>query len=196
MCFCRAVEQSPKEGSIFKKDLEKSIRTDPLVQVRVRPQRCARRTPIFLPPSSLCSFLSHPPHSLLSLLTHHTPPLPSHPPHSPLSLLTHHTPPSPFSRSHQLNKAQRELIWKFRMHCSTIPEALPKFLRCVDWADLDQVCEVHRLIKIWRPITLEVALELLDYHIADEKVRSLAVKRLEKLDNDELLCYLLQLVQV
>ena len=82
------------------------------------------------------------------------------------------------------------------MHCSTIPEALPKFLRCVDWADLDQVTEVHRLIKIWRPITLEVALELLDYHIADEKVRSLAVKRLEKLDNDELLCFLLQMVQV
>lgn len=125
-------------------------------------------------PSSLCSCPSHPPHFSL----------------------THHTSPSPFSLSHQLDKAQRELIWKFRVHCSTIPEALPKFLRCVDWADLDQVTEVHRLIRIWRPITLEVALELLDYHIADEKVRSLAVKRLEKLDNDELLCFLLQLVQV
>jgi len=66
----------------------------------------------------------------------------------------------------------------------------------VDWADLDQVCEVHRLLKIWRPITLEVALELLDYHFADEKVRSLAVRRLEKLSIGEVLCFLLQLIQV
>jgi len=43
---------------------------------------------------------------------------------------------------------------------------------------------------------MEVALELLDYHYADEKVRSLAVKRLEKLANDELQNFLLQLVQV
>lgn len=96
----------------------------------------------------------------------------------------------------QLDRAQKELIWKFRSYCSTIPEALPKLLRCVDWADLEQVCEVHRLLDVWRPITLDVALELLDYHFADEKVRSLAVRRLEKLSNNELQNFLLQLVQV
>ena len=96
----------------------------------------------------------------------------------------------------QLDKPQKELIWKFRTYCSTIPEALPKLLRCVDWADLEQVCEVHRLLDVWRPITLDVALELLDYHFADEKVRSLAVRRLEKLANNELQNFLLQLVQV
>ena len=53
-----------------------------------------------------------------------------------------------------------------------------------------------RLLKVWRPITLEVSLELLDYHFADDKVRSLAVRQLETLTNDELLCYLLQLIQV
>ena len=42
----------------------------------------------------------------------------------------------------------------------------------------------------------QVALQLLDYHYADEKVRSLAVKRLSKLTNDELLVYFLQLIQV
>ena len=66
----------------------------------------------------------------------------------------------------------------------------------MDWADLEQVCEVHRLLDVWRPITLDVALELLDYHFADEKVRSLAVRRLEKLANNELQNFLLQLVQV
>ena len=41
-----------------------------------------------------------------------------------------------------------------------------------------------------------MALELLDYHFADDKVRSLAVERLEKLSNEELLVFLLQLMQV
>ena len=61
-----------------------------------------------------------------------------------------------FSPSSQLTKAQWELLWK--EHCSTIPEALPKFLQCVDWASLEQVQEAHRLLKIWRPITMEVCL--------------------------------------
>lgn len=55
---------------------------------------------------------------------------------------------------------------------------------------------MHHLLTIWQPITLEVALELLDYHFADEKVRSLAVCRLETLSNEELKDFLLQLVQV
>ena len=38
-----------------------------------------------------------------------------------------------------LDKSQRELIWKFRTHCSTVPEALPKLLRCVNWANLEDV---------------------------------------------------------
>ena len=95
-----------------------------------------------------------------------------------------------------LTQPQKELLWKFRKYCSTIPEALPKLLRCVQWGNLEQVIEVHQLIRIWQPITLEVALELLDYHFGDEKVRSLAVKRLEKLSNGELKSFLLQLVQV
>ena len=95
-----------------------------------------------------------------------------------------------------LTTPQRELLWKLRQYCSTIPEALPKLLRCVRWGNLEQVTEVHRLLKTWRPITLEVALELLDYHFADEKVRALAVRRLEKLSNGEVQSFLLQLVQV
>ncbi|KAL5517410.1 hypothetical protein EMCRGX_G002951 [Ephydatia muelleri] len=95
-----------------------------------------------------------------------------------------------------LTKAQAELIWKFREHCATIPEALPKFLQCVEWANLEQVQEAHRLLKIWRPITMEVALELLDYHFADDQVRSLAVKRLSMQSKEVLLSILLQLIQV
>ena len=59
-----------------------------------------------------------------------------------------------------------------------------------------QVSEVHRLLKVWYPITMEVGLELLDYHYADEKVRTLAVRRIAKISNSELKNFLLQLVQV
>lgn len=59
-----------------------------------------------------------------------------------------------------------------------------------------QVSEVHKLLKVWYPITMEVALELLDYHYADEKVRTLAVKRIASISNCELKNFLLQLVQV
>ena len=64
---------------------------------------------------------------------------------------------------------------------------------CVCVCDIISLC---RLLKLWRPITLDVALELLDYHYADERVRSLAVRRLEKLSNEELMLFLLQLTQV
>ena len=44
---------------------------------------------------------------------------------------------------------------------------------------------------------MQVAMELLDYHYADEKVRTMAVEAVEKLlNNDELGSFLLQLVQV
>ena len=122
--------------------------------------------------------------------------------------------------SQQLTKAQKELVWGCRSYCFRVPEALPKLLRSINWADLAQVSDVHRyihntslslshtythihihtvlyrLLGVWEPITLEVALELLDYHFADERVRTLAVHRLEKLSNEELILFLLQLTQV
>lgn len=45
-------------------------------------------------------------------------------------------------------------------------------------------------------VSVQTTLELLDYHYSDEKVRSMAVKRLEALEDDELVEILLQLVQV
>ena len=54
----------------------------------------------------------------------------------------------------------------------------------------------HIVLCVCLCVWTQVALELLDYHFADEKVRSLAVRRLEKLTNDEVLIFLLQLIQV
>nr|XP_057907117.1 phosphatidylinositol 4,5-bisphosphate 3-kinase catalytic subunit gamma isoform [Doryrhamphus excisus] len=74
---------------------------------------------------------------------------------------------------------------------------LPKFLRTVDWMNSRVVEDVHWLVANWDPVELDVtvALELLSMDFADEAVRRLAVQRLESLSNDDVLKYLLQLVQ-
>ncbi|XP_036389297.1 phosphatidylinositol 4,5-bisphosphate 3-kinase catalytic subunit gamma isoform [Megalops cyprinoides] len=74
---------------------------------------------------------------------------------------------------------------------------LPQFLRAVNWLKFEDVQDVHWLLRNWDPSDLDVpvALELLSVDFADEQVRKLAVQRLENLSNDEVLKYLLQLVQ-
>ncbi|XP_065178574.1 phosphatidylinositol 4,5-bisphosphate 3-kinase catalytic subunit gamma isoform-like isoform X2 [Sycon ciliatum] len=94
-----------------------------------------------------------------------------------------------------LTKEDKDLLWNCRDICKKRPEALPRFLLSLNWADKGHVLEMHRLLRSWEKPTIEVALQLLDYHFADESVRCLAVSRLEKLEKDELLTFLLQLVQ-
>lgn len=75
---------------------------------------------------------------------------------------------------------------------------LPHFLRSVEWLKRNVVEDVHWLLEHLVPEELElsVALELLSFDFIDESVRRLVVQRLESLPNDEVLKYLLQLVQV
>lgn len=58
--------------------------------------------------------------------------------------------------------------------------------------------DVHWLLGNWDPgeVDITVALELLSMDFADVTVRRIAVQRLESLSNDDVLKYLLQLVQV
>ena len=102
------------------------------------------------------------------------------------------------AREHFTNLTYNEktLILKFSYYCSQIPNALPKYLFCINWSNPESVDECHYLIKRWCPITLEIALTLLDHRFADLEVRKLAVTYLEGLENDELQLYLLQLIQV
>ncbi|XP_062522245.1 phosphatidylinositol 4,5-bisphosphate 3-kinase catalytic subunit gamma isoform-like isoform X2 [Corticium candelabrum] len=98
----------------------------------------------------------------------------------------------------KLDDTERDLVEAYRHYLSkNYPEALPKYLLSVKWWDVHCVLEARHLVGNWvGPMSLEVALQLLDYQIADEDVRQLGVKRLEVLQNDELELYLLQLVQV
>lgn len=77
-------------------------------------------------------------------------------------------------------------------------EIFPQHLHNVDWMSCRVVEDVHRLLENLDPRSLDVtvALELLSIDFADVLVRRLAVKKLKSLSNEDVLKYLLQLVQV
>ncbi|XP_030589873.1 phosphatidylinositol 4,5-bisphosphate 3-kinase catalytic subunit gamma isoform-like [Archocentrus centrarchus] len=86
---------------------------------------------------------------------------------------------------------------RFREESIRYSSSLPHYLRSVDWMSRRVVEDVHWLLGNWNPeeLDLTVALELLSMDYADEIARRLAVQRLESLSNDDVLKYLLQLVQ-
>uniref|UniRef100_A0A3Q2D4W3 Phosphatidylinositol 4,5-bisphosphate 3-kinase catalytic subunit gamma isoform-like n=1 Tax=Cyprinodon variegatus TaxID=28743 RepID=A0A3Q2D4W3_CYPVA len=86
---------------------------------------------------------------------------------------------------------------RFREESVQYASNLPHFLRDINWLDRKMVEDVHWLLGLWDPgeLDVHVALELLSTDFPDEIVRKLAVRRLEALPNDDVLKYLLQLVQ-
>ncbi|EGC32235.1 phosphatidylinositol 3-kinase [Dictyostelium purpureum] len=90
------------------------------------------------------------------------------------------------------------LIWRFRYYLTTNKKALTKFLRCVEWSESHQKNEALSIIPKWEPIDIADSLELLSSaftHQNTTNVRRYAVDILRKADDEELLYYLLQLVQ-
>uniref|UniRef100_A0A8D0CIF8 Phosphatidylinositol 4,5-bisphosphate 3-kinase catalytic subunit gamma isoform n=1 Tax=Scleropages formosus TaxID=113540 RepID=A0A8D0CIF8_SCLFO len=99
-----------------------------------------------------------------------------------------------------LSPEDKELLWHFRQECLRIPRAYPKFLSSVKWGSQEAVLITHQLLarsSSWNqsPLDVGLAMQLLDCHFSDAMVRSLAVRKLEKLCDDDVLRYLLQLVQ-
>lgn len=102
---------------------------------------------------------------------------------------------------HPLTPEDQELMWHFRYEVMKHPEAYPKLLNSVKWGDQDMVAKTYQLLnkrEAWDDCSLDVGLtiQLLDCNFSDENVRAMAVQKLECLQNDEVLHYLLQLVQV
>ncbi|XP_069499380.1 phosphatidylinositol 4,5-bisphosphate 3-kinase catalytic subunit gamma isoform-like [Ambystoma mexicanum] len=85
----------------------------------------------------------------------------------------------------------------FKEQCANYGRNLPKYLCQIQWGDMETVQDLHWLLDHWDPQSLDIAiaLELLSINFADKNVRSMSVKRLEALSTEELLRYLLQLVQ-
>ncbi|KAH9815597.1 kinase-like domain-containing protein [Melampsora americana] len=97
-----------------------------------------------------------------------------------------------------LTRDERDLVWRFRFFLSHDKRALTKFLKSVVWSDKGEVRQaIGDLLPIWSDISLGDALELLgpseDYR--DPRVKRFAVQQLSRADDDELVLYLLQLVQ-
>lgn len=90
---------------------------------------------------------------------------------------------------------EQDLIWKFRFHLSTDRHALVVFLRCINWETATEVRQALALLEKWDPMDSSDALALLSPDFTQPALRKYAIARLQMSSDDELLLYLLQLVQ-
>jgi phosphatidylinositol 3-kinase len=100
-----------------------------------------------------------------------------------------------YSPTHILTPEEKDLVWKFRHHLTRDKRALTKFVKSVNWQDPNEPREAVQILAKWTEIDVDDALELLGPTFDNAAVRAYAVNRLRKSDDDELLLYLLQLVQ-
>ncbi|KAL1409698.1 Phosphatidylinositol (PI) 3-kinase [Vanrija albida] len=97
----------------------------------------------------------------------------------------------------ELSSNDKDLLWKFRFSLFRSPRSLTKFLKCVTWSDpVEATQATEKLLPLWgQDVGMDDALELLGPGFTDRRVRAFAVQRLQRADDDEILLYLLQLVQ-
>ncbi|KAG1740390.1 kinase-like domain-containing protein [Suillus occidentalis] len=101
-----------------------------------------------------------------------------------------------YAPSQPLNSEEKDLIWKFRFYLARDKRGLTKFLKSVTWRDPSEVKQaVEELLPMWTEVDTDDALELLGPGTVDSRVRAFAVRQLIRADDEELLLYLLQLVQ-
>ena len=100
-----------------------------------------------------------------------------------------------YGPTQELNAEEKDLVWKFRHHLTRDKRALTKFIKSVAWHDQSEARQAVQLLPKWTEIDVDDALELLGPTFDNPAVRAYAVDRLRESDDDELLLYLLQLVQ-
>jgi len=100
-----------------------------------------------------------------------------------------------YGPSQDLKPEEKDLVWKFRHHLTRNKRALTKFVKSVSWSDAGEAKQAIQLLPKWTEIDVDDALELLGPTVVNSAVRTYAVDRLRKADDEELLLYLLQLVQ-
>ena len=94
-----------------------------------------------------------------------------------------------------LTSEEQDLVWKFRYYLMSQKKALTKFLKCLNWQASAEVEIALALLSTWQPMDTQDALELLTPQFQHPQVRSYAVSRLRQATDEDLLLYLLQLVQ-
>ena len=88
--------------------------------------------------------------------------------------------PAPLCCSRQLTTDERDVVWRFRYSLTQEPRALTKFLKCVDWKDVQEARQATELMKmgVWKQdIDVADALELLSPDFSDEAVSACLVSR-------------------
>lgn len=104
------------------------------------------------------------------------------------------------SPSHHPTREEQDLLWRFRFSLVDNRRALTKFLLAVDWSVESEVVQAAELLEQWRkrsPIEVTDALKLLGKNVAFQTnlVRTYAIDTLAAAPDEELMLYLLQLVQ-
>lgn len=94
-----------------------------------------------------------------------------------------------------LTAEEQDLIWKFRFYLMNQKKALTKFLKCVKWDSQSEASQAIDLLFKWELMDIEDSLELLSPQFTHPTVRKYAVSRLKNAPNEDLILYLLQLVQ-
>ncbi|KAF9968449.1 Phosphatidylinositol (PI) 3-kinase [Mortierella alpina] len=97
--------------------------------------------------------------------------------------------------SHSLTTEEKDLLWKFRFYLTRDKRALTKFLKSVVWSDPAEAKQAVDLLPTWADVDVDDALELLGSSFENREVRSYAVGQLRSANDDDLLLFLLQLVQ-
>lgn len=123
-----------------------------------------------------------------------------------IGMLDRHLKPNPKTRDQlnailsygpttELSAEEKDKVFKFRHHLTRDKRALTKLVKSTSWSDANEVKQVIQLLPKWEEIDIDDALELLGPSFTNPDVRAYAVDRLRKADDEELLLYLLQLVQ-
>ena len=100
-----------------------------------------------------------------------------------------------YEPTQDLTAEEKDLVWRFRYYLTREKRALTKFVKSVNWRDEGESRQAVEILPKWTDIDVDDALELLGPTFDNPAVRSYAVARLHKADDEELLLYLLQLVQ-
>ncbi|XP_045450197.1 phosphatidylinositol 3-kinase catalytic subunit type 3 [Melitaea cinxia] len=95
----------------------------------------------------------------------------------------------------QLSADDQDLLWKYRYYLSTDRRGLAKFLTCINWNRPGEVKQAVSMMYQWEPMAVEDALELLTPKFTHPAVRKYAMSRVSEAPDEDLLLYLLQLVQ-
>ncbi|XP_076350143.1 phosphatidylinositol 3-kinase 59F isoform X2 [Tachypleus tridentatus] len=100
-----------------------------------------------------------------------------------------------YSPTKVLSSEEQDLVWKFRFYLTSQKKALTKFLKCVNWKVSGEAKQALELLGKWQAMDIDDALELLSPQFTHPAVRKYAVTRLQQAPDEDLLLYLLQLVQ-